>query len=152
MHPYFVHLKNQYPGGEIYGDDNGFDAYDAEGKHRVALRKNGQGQLLDVSEKLGLPDRFDLSPIPKESRAFKLYADGRCAPSEEHATRAVVGKKLADVNGGKVPSSEKLAEIVRRNEQQAALKSLEDAKQKQASEEAAALEKLAIAGKQEGVV
>ena len=102
-HPYVVHLKNKYPEGHVEGDDDRIDAYDAKGVHRVALRKNGAGQLLDKSEEYGLPDRFDLSPIPKESRVWKLYPDGKCRLSEEHVARKKAARELADQDG-KVPS------------------------------------------------
>ena len=105
-HPYLVHLKNKYPEGHVEGDDSRIDAYDAKGVHRVALRMNGAGQLLDKSEEFGLPDRFDLSPIPKESRVWK-YKNGKCELDEMHASRRGAAKKLADADG-KVPSIKEL--------------------------------------------
>jgi len=100
-HPYLVHLKNKYPQGHVEGDDERIDAYDADGVHRVALRKNGAGQLLDKSEEFGLPDRFDLSPIPKESRVWKLR-DGKCVLDEKHEERRPQAEKMA--KDGRVPS------------------------------------------------
>lgn len=110
-HPYVVHLKNKYPEGHVEGDDDRIDAYDAKGVHRVALRKNGAGQLLDKSEEFGLPDRFDLSPIPKESRVWKLK-DGKCVPDELASQRRVSAKKLADQDG-KVPSIKEIEDEAR---------------------------------------
>jgi hypothetical protein len=105
-HPYLVHLKNKYPEGHVEGDDSRIDAYDAKGIHRVALRMNGAGQMIDQSEAFGLPDRFDLSPIPKESRVWKLK-NGKCELDELHASRRVSARKLADQDG-KVPSIKEL--------------------------------------------
>ncbi len=85
------------------------DAYCAGGKHRVALRKDGAGQWVDRSQEFGCEDSHDLSPIPKEARAHKLYADGRIAKSEEHDDRAPKGRALAEQHGGRVPSMEELA-------------------------------------------
>lgn len=120
VHPYHVHLKNKYPGGEVYSDENSIDAYDAKGVHRVALRKNGHGQLLDVSAQLGLPDVFDLSPIPKETRAFKLFADGSCKPSEEYAERIEKAFEIADAHNGCVPDEKVCAAFAAKKEAAAA--------------------------------
>ncbi len=104
----YAHLKNKYPGAHIQCSESAIDVHDAEG-HRVALRKNGAGQWVDVGEQLGCVDKFCLAPIPKNARAFKLYAGGKVAESEEHEERSEVAAKLADAHGGRVPSLAELA-------------------------------------------
>jgi hypothetical protein len=101
-HPYFVHLKNKYPEGHVEMSDDRIDAYDAKGVHRVALRKNGHGQMVDQSAEFGCADAFDLAPIPKESRRWK-YADGKCVLHAEHKSRREAALKLASESGS-VPS------------------------------------------------
>ena len=67
-----VHYKNKYPKGKIEASENSFDVYDQHGEHCVALRKDGAGNLVCQSEKLGLKHKHDLSPIPKMSRLYKV--------------------------------------------------------------------------------
>lgn len=105
---YYVHYRNKYPGGQVRASEDAVDVYDRYGNHAVALRKNGSGQWADHSEELGCKDRHDLSPIPKEVRAMKLYPNGKVGPAEEHAERAPKGEELALQHGGKVPSIEEL--------------------------------------------
>lgn len=108
-HPYHVHLKNKYPEGHVESSDDRIDAYDAKGVHRVALRKNGAGQMVDQSEAFGLEDRFCLAPIPKESRRWKLYPNGKMALAEEHKERRKAAIDLAS-ESGKVPSIKEIEE------------------------------------------
>lgn len=105
---YVAHYKNKYPKCQIKSSDSSFDVYSEDGHHLIALRKNGAGQLQDHSEEMGCEERHDLAPIPKESRAWKLYASGVVGKSEEHEERkAFVAKncKKCPVKGyAKVPS------------------------------------------------
>lgn len=107
MNSLHVHLKNKYPEGHVESSDDRIDAYDSKGVHRVALRKNGAGQMLDVSEAMGLPDCFCLAPIPKESRVWKQNKEGKLVLDEEHAERREAARKLAD-RDGKVPSMKQI--------------------------------------------
>ncbi len=86
--PYVVHYKNKYPDCQVRTSDSSLDVYSKEGHHLVSLRKNGAGQLVDVSEEEGCEERHDLSPIPKESRRFKLYANGMIGKAEEFEDRS----------------------------------------------------------------
>lgn len=109
MKSLIVHYRNKYPGGRVHSSESALDVFCAEGRHRVALRRDGNGNMVDVSEELGCEDRHDLAPIPKASRVFKLYADGRIGRDEdaEIQGREAAGKAFADchVGGkGKVPS------------------------------------------------
>lgn len=113
-HPYLAHLKNVYPGGHVDLREDSIDAFDAEGKHRVALRKNGAGQWTDVGSMVGASDKFSLDPIPKEARVWKHYSkygepghDGGVRLSEEHEERAAFVKSV--MVDGRVPSIAELA-------------------------------------------
>lgn len=102
-----VHYMNKYPGSQVRLSDDGLDVHCKGGKYRVALRKNGAGQWVDMSDELGCIDRHDLAPIPKNARVMKLFSDGKIGPSEEAAEREPVAAALAEhaVGGyGKVPS------------------------------------------------
>lgn len=93
--PYAVHYKNKYPDCQVRTSGSSLDVYSKEGHHLVSLRINGAGQLVDVSEEEGCEERHDLSPIPKESRRFKLYANGMIGKSEEFEERTVWVKEHA---------------------------------------------------------
>jgi hypothetical protein len=104
-----VHYKNKYPKGRVEHSESGLRVYDSQGQLRVALEKNGAGQLLCVSERYGALDRHDLSPIPKEARRIKLFGrDGespRIGHSEEYEERSkAVEEVLKDSDGERVPS------------------------------------------------
>ena len=93
MKAYVVHLKNKYPNCIVRSTDSSIDVHAQDGTHVVALRKNAHGQYIDAHEELGTEEKFDLSPIPKEARAFKLYANGMIGKSEEHEERKNFYKK-----------------------------------------------------------
>ncbi len=83
---YMVHYKNKYHGIETC-TENSLDVYNQSGKHVIALRKNGAGQIQDMSKELGCEDEHDLEPIEKKFRAYKLYANGHIAKAEEFSER-----------------------------------------------------------------
>lgn len=87
---YLAHYKNKYPQCQVTFSDTAFDVYSVGEHglmHLVSLSKNGAGQIVDVSEEHGCYEKHDLSPIPKESRVYKLYKDGKVGPSEEYKER-----------------------------------------------------------------
>lgn len=98
MKSLLVHYKNVFPGGRVVATETSLDAYDADGNHRIALRTTGAGSLKDVGSEVGASDDHCLSPIPKNTRAYKLYKDGKVALSEEGAARLKMSAVLA-VNG-----------------------------------------------------
>lgn len=100
-----VHYKNKYPGGDVEMSDDRLDVYDSEGVRRLALRKNGGGAMVDVSEELGLPDRHDLSPLPKQARLFKVR-DGKIVKDELYSQRLEELEKFCD--GNRVMSCEEI--------------------------------------------
>lgn len=95
MKSYLAHYKNKYPGGQVQMSENSLDVYDADNNHRVALRKGGNGQWMDVGAEIGASDKHCLSPIPKNTRVYKHYNDGRVGHSEEHLERAEIAKVMA---------------------------------------------------------
>lgn len=99
MKSYVVHLKNKYPNCIVRSSDSSLDVHSLEGDHVIALRKNAHGQWVDAHEELGTLEKFSLAPIPKEARAFKLYANGMIGKSEEHEERKEYARKNA-VNCG----------------------------------------------------
>ncbi len=70
----------------------------------MSLRRGGGGVLLDKQAEHGARDPHDLSPIPKNSRAFKLYADDSIGQAEEYQERISIGYALAKKSDGKVLS------------------------------------------------
>jgi len=128
MLSYLAHYKNKFPGGKVFLREDSLDVYDAGENHVVALRKNGAGQWSDESLAQGCvgvsiaptpkgerghdqpghktqTGGHDLSPIPKECRAWKHYKqDGRewVAPAEEHAERSAAAEEMHE--GGKILS------------------------------------------------
>lgn len=90
MKSWYLHYKNKYPGGQVKMSDSGLDVYSASGEHVICMQKDGAGGFKDVSAELGLRDRHDLSPIPKDSRVHKLV-DGKVGLDEKAEER----KKLA---------------------------------------------------------
>lgn len=104
MKSYVAHYKNKYPGAKIEFSESHLDVTDADGVLRVALRIGGGGVLLDKGEELGATDKHDLSPIPKNARVHKLFADGRLGVDDLASERRVAAKVLAEAHGGKVPS------------------------------------------------
>lgn len=102
---HYAHLKNKYPGGHVVASEDSLDAYCADGRYRVALRKNGAGQWVDMSKVLGADDMFCLAPIPKDARVWKHYGS-HVGLSEEHAERTMAVAQL--VVDGKVPSQKEL--------------------------------------------
>ncbi len=107
MKSYAVHYKNKYPKGRVEFTEDKLDAYCSRGIHRVALRKDGGGAIVDKSKELGALDKHDLSPIPKNTRVFKLNADGSIGLDEQCQERAQVSSVAADQ--GKILSIDEYA-------------------------------------------
>lgn len=102
MLSYILHYKNKYPGGLVQSSASGLDVYDAAGNHCVALRRDGSGALVDQSAQLGCKDAHDLSPIPKDSRVFKLSKDGKIVEDEKAPARKTL--REAFLKDGKILS------------------------------------------------
>lgn len=89
-----AHYMNKYPSAVVIFDENKLDVL-GDGGLKVALRVNGQGLIVDSGAECGASDKHDISPIPKDARAYKLYADGSLKLSEEGAERKKAAKELA---------------------------------------------------------
>lgn len=101
----FTHYKNKYPGGRIDMRDDALDAYDADGEHCVAIRKDGSGSMKCMSKELGARHEHDLSPLPKDARLYKMK-DGVLAKDDLYEERK---KGLSSfVKDGKVMSCEEM--------------------------------------------
>lgn len=106
MKSIFIHYKNKYPKGHIDFSGDRLDAFNEEGEHCVALRKNGAGMVYDASAEFGCKDRHDLSPIPKMSRLYKADAQGLLMKVEEYESRVKAMPEFMD--GSRVMSCEEL--------------------------------------------
>jgi len=107
MQSWKVHYLNKYPGCSVSQSDSSFDVYSKAGDHLISLRKNGAGQWVDQSEADGLPERHDLSAIPKDSRCYKVV-DGKIVKDEQSGERE--GLRVKFMQGGKVLSCKDLSE------------------------------------------
>jgi hypothetical protein len=106
MKSYVVHLKNKYPGAQVHSSESAIDVYH-QGEHVVSVRKDANGHWNCAKDDVGARDKFDLAPIPKDARAFKLYANGKVGPSEEFKEREEKQLEYLAVYG-KVPSNAEL--------------------------------------------
>lgn len=99
---YAVHYKNKYPKSQTRFDENSLDVFSENNRHLVAVRKTGAGSIKDCSKELGCFEEHDLSPIPKQARCYKLYADGNIGLAEEYDERRAWVKEQAEIEGSKV--------------------------------------------------
>ena len=82
-----VHFKNKFPECSVIANDKSLDVYSKNGLHLVHIEKNGFGIIVDKSKEYGCHESMDLSPIAKESRIYKLHANGEIGLDEEHEFR-----------------------------------------------------------------
>lgn len=92
---FLVHYKNKYPAGSVSLRGDALDVHDADGVHRVSLIMGGNGQIIDQGASVGAVDSHDLCPIPKNARAFKMYADGSVKLAEEGHERSKAAQAMA---------------------------------------------------------
>lgn len=104
-----VHLKNKYPTSRITVTGHSMSVHSERGELLVELQKDCHGGFSCNQKESGARDAFCLSPIPKNARAFKLYADGRIGTAEEYEKRIICGIELAKKDG-RVPSIQELKE------------------------------------------
>lgn len=100
-----VHYANKYGLENVECDDSKLRAY-KNGKLAVLVAKDGAGNIKDMSEELGLEDRHDLSPIPKDGRLYKWSKDGKVIKDELFDERKAKREKL--LKDGRLPSIEEL--------------------------------------------
>lgn len=105
MKSLILHYMNKYPGGRVHAVEGAIDVFDRSGRHCVALRSQGSGQLVCASAEMGCAHAHDLAPIPKDARLFK-WQDGKISKDELHDARR---EKLgAFVKDGRVQSCHEL--------------------------------------------
>lgn len=63
------HYKKKFEGGRVNATDDSIDVFCKNGKHQVAMRRNGAGQWVCVSEAHGCESRHDLSHEKKEEKS-----------------------------------------------------------------------------------
>lgn len=98
MKSWVAHYQNKYPGSDVTSDDNSLSVFKG-GKQLLALKKDGAGSWHDVSEEFGLPERHDLSPIPRDARVAKVIGGKIGIDAEEGESRKKKAKEFADENG-----------------------------------------------------
>jgi hypothetical protein len=101
-----AHYANKYGLENVECSDTSLRAY-RNGELALSLAKDGAGNLKDESEDLGLEDRHDLSPIPKDGRLYKFDKHGRLAKDEKYSERKELRKDY--LKDGRLPSCEELA-------------------------------------------
>ena len=79
---HYVGKDGKYPGGSFYAYDDSIDVHDADGKHVVALRKNGAGQMVCASKEHGCEGVHDLSPTKAQVEAIKAKGVWHPIPQE----------------------------------------------------------------------
>ena len=101
-----VHLKNKYPDCQVYSSESVISV--CRGNDEILkLQRTAHGAFEDVSEAHGLSEKFDLSPIPKDSRIHKLGKDGKICKDDEHEKRKPIAEAIL-AKYGKIPSVEEL--------------------------------------------
>lgn len=102
MKSLLVHLKNKYPECLVQASGSSISVIGEGNELLCELRKGAHGAYEDVQHEVGARDAFDLSPIPKESRLWKLDKEGNVRRDELHDERKEKVKEI--LKGDKVPS------------------------------------------------
>lgn len=106
MYHLLPHYANKYGLENVECSEDKLRAY-CNGKLVLSLKKDGAGNLSDEGEILGLEDRHDLAPIPKDSRIWKRDPkSGALVKDERAAEREQLRAKFSE--NGRVLSCEKL--------------------------------------------
>lgn len=77
------HYEKKYPGGSVQVLEGSVDVWNQKGEHCVALRKNGHGNMVDVSEEHGCLHSHDLAPLPAKVLPAHIHAEGKVKSCEE---------------------------------------------------------------------
>ncbi len=102
---FIVHYKNKYPNARVEYSDNHLQVLSKDGEVLVSLRRGGGGSLIDFQKQDGAKYAHDLSPIPKNTRVYKLTHEHEIEKDEESQDRSVIAKHFCDTLGY-VPSIE----------------------------------------------
>lgn len=107
MKSLLVHLKNKYPHCYVGATGSCIEVIDENDDLIVSLAKDAHGSYVDRQHEVGARDAFCLSPIPKETRAFKLDSKGIVKKDELYDERRPLALAFAR-EFGKVPSCSEL--------------------------------------------
>lgn len=99
MQSYRVHMQNRFPGARIEGGPSHLSAWSAQGELLCTVVRDGNGAWVCGKKDSGAKFAWSLDPLPKNTRAMKLYADGSVAPAEEYKERLEAAKKFESAYG-----------------------------------------------------
>lgn len=100
---FVVHYRNKYPTATINHDDNHLKVVSPKGEVLVSIKRGGGGVILDCQKEDFARDAHDLSPIPRNTRVYKLTGEHTIEKDELAEEREPVSKKLFETYG-KIPS------------------------------------------------
>lgn len=69
LNEHYIGKNGHFEGGRVNYSDDHYDVFCKDGKHQVALRKNGAGQWVDESAGHGCASKHDLAPSRKQVEA-----------------------------------------------------------------------------------
>ncbi len=80
-----------YPGGRVQATDTSMDIFDKDGKHMVAIRKNGAGQWVCQSEEHGTEHRHRLDPDAHPCPTYDKETGKRTNADDDKKVASAVG-------------------------------------------------------------
>lgn len=86
MKALICHLKNKFINAVVTGTGHSISVVSRQGELLVYLVKDASGNYRCAQDH-GAKYPFDLSPIPKDARYYKLHKDNKIAPCEEGQER-----------------------------------------------------------------
>lgn len=110
MKPLIVHYQNKYPLGVVVHSPNSLLVIEGN-RRKVYLERTHGGDWVDRSEEYGCDDRHDLSPLPRDTRAWKLAKEGKIEFDASGMGRLRIAKALHG-KFGKVPNNVELLQFI----------------------------------------
>ena len=136
-----VHLYNKYPQHRVIDGGDSISVVSGEDlKLVMRVEKTAHGVYECVQAKSGAREAFDLSPISKDARVYKLHADGsigkdELAPERKKLSEEMVKKhgKIISVKEEEVVLAKELAEEKKRRAEESAERARKLAEESQQS-------------------
>lgn len=100
-----VHYKNKYPTARVESGENHISVISKEGELLVSVKRGGGGVIIDSQKNDGAKYAHDMSPIPRNTRVWKLTTAHEVEKDEEAAERLPTAKMFEEELGF-VPSIE----------------------------------------------
>jgi hypothetical protein len=100
-----VHYKNKYPTARVESGENHLAVISKDGELLVSVKRGGGGVVFDAQKDDGAKYPHDMSPIPRNTRVYKLTVHHTIEKDEEAAERLPTAKMLEEELGF-VPSIE----------------------------------------------